>query len=539
MDHVEAGSHLAHGSMVDLPQPSGHTDAVALSDEDMGTCCPSPDSTETSDTESTSIYRTESQVQKQAQVNAVQQRQKDYQDEVQRLQESAAMVLDGIANGRGSPQETNKMLHECRKRARDIGEDLLEDTLALDKLTGLFPDDRKLRKSSILQLDAFMEEVDKVKSTLVASDKDLSIKIQSHVPEEEYANVDMMETESMPPAIQDYTDRSRQTEQGDSDILERTDSQIQRQSRVHDATVRVEMHAESVHKLEDKVARLSLRLVRAGASFIEEKRVLEDCRKAVRNCSEDLMEEMVSLDELSGLLDEDRASRKKVISKIESLLADVDQITTKLASLGKTIQAKLEIESQKAAVNATGAAEVVQKDVPQLSPGRTTEAQLKCEKHQGHPKPLDIPVLTNQFWEQLDLSIDFRGSEEKSCYTLLAQSGDLLAREISLELSPDASSLRISGTHVPNSREAKEMQTRIRQYLLTHDQMPCDLDDVKHMYAKLGSGRFGSFSKAVRLPRDIDVNRIEASCNDGVLCVRLPKQHRRPRPSMSHPFLGF
>jgi len=210
-----------------------------------------------------------------------------------------------------------------------------------------------------------------------------------------------------------------------------------------------------------------------------------------------------------------------------------------MASLGKTIQAKLEIESQKAAVNATGAAEVVQKDVPQLSGGRTVEAHFQCEKQQGHPKSLDIPVLANQFWEQLDLAIDFRGSEQKSCYTLLAQSGDLLAREINLELSPDASSLRISGTHVPNVREAKEMQARIRQYLLTHDQMPCDLDDVKHMYAKLGSGRFGSFSKTVRLPRDIDVNRIEASCNDGVLCVRLPKQHRRPRPSMSHPFFGF
>jgi HSP20 family protein len=35
--------------------------------------------------------------------------------------------------------------------------------------------------------------------------------------------------------------------------------------------------------------------------------------------------------------------------------------------------------------------------------------------------------------------------------------------------------------------------------------------------------RYGSFQRSFRLPEDVDVERIEAGCKDGVLTVTLPK----------------
>ena len=76
-------------------------------------------------------------------------------------------------------EEATKALQESRKRARNCGEDLLEDTLALDKLTGLFPEDRSNRKAAIAALDSLLEEVDTIKSDLTRVGKDLEAKLEA------------------------------------------------------------------------------------------------------------------------------------------------------------------------------------------------------------------------------------------------------------------------------------------------------------------------------------------------------------------------
>merc|ERR1712178_459902 len=80
---------------------------------------------------------------------------------------------------------TMDVLQDCRKQARNCGEDLLDDTLALDKLSGLCPADRANRREAISALDALLEEVDMVKAQLARAEKQLQEQSSSDVREEE------------------------------------------------------------------------------------------------------------------------------------------------------------------------------------------------------------------------------------------------------------------------------------------------------------------------------------------------------------------
>lgn len=40
---------------------------------------------------------------------------------------------------------------------------------------------------------------------------------------------------------------------------------------------------------------------------------------------------------------------------------------------------------------------------------------------------------------------------------------------------------------------------------------------------------YGAFQRTFRLPPDADSDKIEASCADGVLCIRVPKHKEKPK----------
>lgn len=55
-------------------------------------------------------------------------------------------------------------IRDTHKRARNLGEDLIEDQLDLDMLDGLSDADRALRKKAIADIDALLDDADKAKS---------------------------------------------------------------------------------------------------------------------------------------------------------------------------------------------------------------------------------------------------------------------------------------------------------------------------------------------------------------------------------------
>jgi len=530
---------------------------------------------------SSSFNRTQSQEQRQIQVHAIVQRLEGHQEALRQLKETASLLVAGIAQEKVPSQDVKKMLQECRKTARNIEEDLLEDTLALDKLAGLFPQDRTARKSAISRLDDLLEDVDKVKSDLAAAEKDWNAKLEDA---EQRVTAEAMEIHD---TVVEESQEDTPIEPESPSTFQRTDSQVQKQSQVQDVMQRSTNRAASIQCLKEKFARLVARLSQEGACLEEEKKVLEDCRKDARNRSEDLLEDMVALDKLSGLFAEDRCKRKEMIARLDAFLQEVDEVKSNLAGLQKDLHAK--VESQNAAKQK--AAHALKEKVLRLQGGSGTQSRQPCTNQPSNPLPShqcqgcgqestegregdsgfegqwfcskcwqswagsdadscsdpdpslaravqEVPVPTSDFWDQLGLSIQLRSSEERACYTLLAHPCKLCAQEVNLQLSPDASRLTISGTHLPSTTDLSEMKDTIAAHLARLGKKSCDSQAAQQLYAKLGSGSFGRFSKSFELPRDVDATRIEASCDEGVLCVRLPKRLRQAIPARRHPLLG-
>lgn len=162
----------------------------------------------------------------------------------------------------------------------------------------------------------------------------------------------------------------------------------------------------------------------------------------------------------------------------------------------------------------------------------------------GHPKPKslrragetrtypEVPVPTRSFWEQMELPLDFRCSEESACYALSCRAPGLRTQDVQLNLSSDSNRLIVSGLHLPTSAAVREMQSRITEHCVS----TLDPEHIQGLYANMGAGKFGSFSQAFQIPRDVDVARIEAFCERGFLHVKLPKHVRRTRPAQSSLF---
>jgi len=165
----------------------------------------------------------------------------------------------------------------------------------------------------------------------------------------------------------------------------------------------------------------------------------------------------------------------------------------------------------------------------------TDEQPQDCTAQKRSP---EVPVPQQKFWEQLELPAQFDTSEEVGCYTLSCQAPGLQAQEVVVELSPDSTRLLISGMHLPSEAELEKMQERIVHHCWQRRQSSLDSRTAQQLYASMGNGSFGLFSKTFQLPRDVDVSRMETSCTQGILRVKLPKQIYRARRPVQSPFQG-
>lgn len=347
--------------------------------------------------------------------------------------------------------------------------------------------------------------------------------------------------------------------------LKRTKSQLAKQLKV-----------EKVKKHQDELREPILELRRTTslmasqaqeASEIEkvkaELAAVEQARKRALNFSEDLVEDMVTLDGLAGLTPEDRSTRKATISGIEALLQDVDVAKTRLAAIQRTLEERLKSLEEKQAAELRQAerlqesqakAREVAKAMKKGYPGEKIIEEEPVSSPKGpQPTPrtraqqgaaaarsaLEPPPPGREVWQKVRLPLEFHTAEAADCYILTATVPGLETEDLKLQLSDD-NKLTVGGLRLPSKQESMQMRKRIAQQIQLLAQkdpaqfakrLPVIHQVAMDAYVELGAGQFGRFSSTFALPDDVDVDRIDASYRDGTLRIVLPKIAPRPAPA--------
>lgn len=129
-----------------------------------------------------SLERTRSQTASSVKVQKV----KRHLDESKDVIHDLGRTISQLARKEDPPADSISALEaelaaveQARKRARNFGEDLLEDMLELDRLQNLSAQDRSMRKSSIAGIEALLQDVDGAKSRLGTLHRELEAKLSA------------------------------------------------------------------------------------------------------------------------------------------------------------------------------------------------------------------------------------------------------------------------------------------------------------------------------------------------------------------------
>lgn len=119
-------------------------------------------------------------------------------------------------------------------------------------------------------------------------------------------------------------------------------------------------------------------------------------------------------------------------------------------------------------------------------------------------------------WRKLKLNPKFVVEESPDAFTISAYIPGMKKQDVEILATSDTHSPTISlrGHRSPNYEEIALM----RRQLVRAGIEPEDLAMVR-----LGTGRFGSFMEKYAIPKEVDVNEIAGSYEEGELVVKLPK----------------
>merc|ERR1712048_754043 len=295
-------------------------------------------------------------------------------------------------------------------------------------------------------------------------------------------------------------------------------------------------------------------------------RLLDVARRQARNLGEDLLEDLLALDKLSGLISDDRGRRKNAIAGIDALLEDVDATKARLASLQKQHQSVLEVETKKREMEPEEVSANAQEMKQEASPYSPNSAGSSMSAGANNPaqEKLSLPPAPDRtLWTGLMRPVDFQTCQERGKYVLLARLQGLNTEDLEIQLSDDRSALTLAGRCLPTTYQAEQMQKEILVQLQRlakrspqrFEQVSFELDRVAaRTYAELGQGKFGSFSETFRVPSDVDTQRIRVFFDDNVLRIVLPRKilhevrpmtarhpygHRRSSGLLGHPIFGW
>lgn len=298
----------------------------------------------------------------------------------------------------------------------------------------------------------------------------------------------------------------------------------------------------------------------------EGKKLVSDLQHRCLAFSESLMKDLYSLDELA-LKQEERPKRKEQVQRIQSMVADVDNLTTKLHELVELMKAeeqKRMAEEPPKPAAATPAAEEKrpeepkqaprEQEAPKESPTPTEELQMETLKRQKEAeaeeavqkrmraerelefqkrkeefeaKLADQAIRLEGMWRRMKLRPKLNVEEAVDGYLITSYIPGMKKEEIFISTSPDHRNpvLSIRGHRSPTLEELALM----RRQLARSGIQPTD-----EAILRLGAGRFGTFLEKFAIPRDVDAAGIAGGYEGGELKVILPKIRvqplRRPVP---------
>eukprot|EP00933_Yihiella_yeosuensis_P066948 TRINITY_DN7149_c2_g1_i1.p1 TRINITY_DN7149_c2_g1~~TRINITY_DN7149_c2_g1_i1.p1 ORF type:complete len:651 (+),score=166.41 TRINITY_DN7149_c2_g1_i1:110-2062(+) len=366
---------------------------------------------------------------------------------------------------------------------------------------------------------------------------------------EEEVPMQRSETQQTPSAKSGSLGSASEATTEDQPPLKRTKSQIATTLKVQ----KVKQHHDQLcTEVHDLCRTTSVLASQEPAEEIESLKAdlaaVEQARKRSTNFGEDLLEDMLFLDNLSGLTPEDRTTRKATIGSIEALLQDVDTAKARLANLHRSLEAKLKkLESEKAP---EAAAEVTEEEAEAGANAKSAAEERAKQGRDAAKTALQPSPPGKEIWRQVRLPLKFHTREESGQYIVSATIPGLDQDDLKIELGDAASTLLVEGLRVPSEREATAMRKRIskkikqlaqtspEQFARVVESLPQVASDA---YVELGQGEFGRFAETFRIPDSVDVDRINASYRDGVLRVALPKKvtvPEMPKYGSGHYFGG-
>jgi HSP20 family molecular chaperone IbpA len=171
-----------------------------------------------------------------------------------------------------------------------------------------------------------------------------------------------------------------------------------------------------------------------------------------------------------------------------------------------------------------------QQEVEKEDPLRESKEE-KIEEPEQKKDHKSIAQQHKELWKRLKLSPKFQTTEYADAYVVAAYIPGMNNDDVELSLGKNAT-LEIKGVRYPTPHEEAIMMRQLGAYRQrsTHGHIhPSEENEILGLL-RIGAGRYGSFSQTFSLPRDADVNNINASYEGGTVKVIIPRVRPQRRP---------
>jgi HSP20 family molecular chaperone IbpA len=312
---------------------------------------------------------------------------------------------------------------------------------------------------------------------------------------------------------------------------------------------RVDELATEVSTFKGEVANLSREQFLSNGAEQGAKQV-EALQRTCQGYTEDLMQGLLSLDEIVGSADI-RPERKRQVLAIQGLLDDVDVLNNKLRDLRGDLKQQAEVEKQQsesesesessgAAASSSTADQDTQKrvdkekddkekdvvgddddDDEQIDDESAASAVIRDDDDDDDESSSRSKSLES-YWRSMKLDPDWKTREHRDHYAVSAFVPGLVEDETTLELSDRSQSFTIAGVRLPSAEEEQLLREQLRRryrYPPEHE---------NKLVLRTGAGRFGKFRSTFRLPTDAVADNISARYERGALHVTIPRRASSP-----------